>query len=52
MSGRVSTGAEVNLLFNSWKHFSHDSVQLNFFSFLSNSVMGWAILENPSINLQ
>jgi hypothetical protein len=50
MSGRVSTGAVVNLLFNSWKLLSHDSVQLNFFSFLSNSVMGQAILENPSIN--
>jgi hypothetical protein len=31
---------------------SHDLVQLNFFSFLSNSVMGRAILENPSMNLR
>jgi hypothetical protein len=52
MSGRVSTGAVVNLLLNSWKLFSHDWVQLNFFSFLRNSVMGGAILENPSINLR
>jgi hypothetical protein len=26
ISGKVSTGAVVNLLFNSWKLFSHDSV--------------------------
>jgi hypothetical protein len=52
MSGRVSTGAVVNLFFNSWKLLSQASVQLNFFSFLSSYVMGRAILENPSINLR
>jgi hypothetical protein len=51
MSGRVSTGAVVNLFFNSWKLLSQASVQMNF-SFLSSSVMGRAILENPSINLR
>lgn len=33
--GNVSTEDVVNLLFNSWKHFSYASVHLNSFSLLS-----------------
>jgi hypothetical protein len=40
MSGRVSTGAVVNLFFNSWKLLSQASVQLNFFHRLKGAVNG------------
>jgi hypothetical protein len=41
----------VSLLFNSWKLFSHASDHSNLVLFLSNSVIGFAILEKFSMNL-
>ena len=52
MSGSMSIGAIVNLVFNSWKLFSPASVHLNFFPFYVRAVMGPVIFENPSINLR
>ncbi|PVH34944.1 hypothetical protein PAHAL_7G071500 [Panicum hallii] len=52
MSGKTNTGAVVSLSFSSWKLRSQASVQTNFLSFLSSSVIGLAILENPSMNLR
>src|SRR3954467_15692174 len=49
VSGGASTGAEVNLLFSSWKLSSHLGVHWNFLSFLISSVRGFATLEKFSM---
>jgi hypothetical protein len=49
--GNVNTGAIVNLFFNSLKLAWHFSNHTNLAFFSSNAVIGFASLENPSMNL-
>jgi hypothetical protein len=50
LSGCANTGAEVRCCLRVWKAFSHASLHTNFTPFLSNSVMGFAILEKSGMN--
>jgi hypothetical protein len=50
-SGKVNTGAVVNLFFSSLKLAWHLSDHINLAFFSNRAVIGLASLENPSINL-